>query len=96
MTGFEIGIFGERYRNAVRLTIEDAGIGLSIDGGDYGFGGHTTLSPEQCREIAGLLGRAADNWDSLSATKVQIEREESDLVDRKKSLVMRALFGSKP
>lgn len=93
MSGFEIGIIGERYRDAVRLTLESDGIGIHVDGG-MGFGGYTVLAPAQCREVADLFSHAADNWDTLAATKIQIEREESALGERKVSLLRRALFGS--
>jgi hypothetical protein len=94
MSGFEIGRIGERYRDEVRLTLQEEGVGLAVGG--LGMSGYTILSPDQCREVGALFVRAADNWDALTATKVQIEREEAELDKRKKSSLMRALFGEKP
>lgn len=91
MSGFEIGRIGEKYRDEVRLSLVDGGIGLYV--GSIGLSGYTVLTPEQCREVSGLLSRAAENWDALSATKAEIERQESELDARKNTAVMRALFG---
>lgn len=93
MSGFEIGCIGQRLDgDSVRVTLEDEGVQLYVSGGMM-MGGFATLTTTQCRELGNLLLQAAANHDDLVARKKQIEGEQSQLEERKRSLISRALFG---
>lgn len=96
MSGFEIGcVGGPRYeKDAVSVTLLNEGVQVYAGGSYPIFGGSATLTPAQCRELGHLLIKAADNHDELVAKKKQIEGEQRQFEDRKRSLMRRALFGA--
>jgi hypothetical protein len=93
VSGFEIGCVGKKHeRDSVSVSLEDKGVQLYVSGGLM-MGGWATLTPAQSRELGHLLIKASDNHDDLVARKKQIEGEQRQLEERKRSLITRALFG---